>query len=663
MRFTKMETHRSIESSSSSYPRRPPWLLRTLGSLWFAALALMLMLVAMAAATVHESQTTTEQALYRFYHSGWFAYLLALMAVSVVAVLVIRFPFTRRQIGFVLTHASVLLILGGALVSERWHVEGTLGLAEGQSLSEFEVRDRDALSIVRTSDQAGAALNLDPSVFGGIDAAESIHTTPLSLDPVQAVVDAYLPNSRWERELVNDNPIEQAAVEVSLSGPDGEERAWVFADQTTNVGSIPVAFHVAQDAAHWERLMAAGAAEGGETGGIVKASYRGASFDLTLAECLKAPAPLGDTGLTLHVHRYLPHALVGPEGKVANASDQPMNPAIDVEVTGPAGTERRFAFSKFPDFRHGEGGIEGLAVTFVAPTAAASTPIEILVNPAGELLVRFAEPGSPRSGERPKRSDERPNSSRSDELPNSPRSGELPKRSGERPISLAESVETPFDGRRLAVLQRFDRAQVGWRLAAAAIDDGARTPAIRVTVTDGSDVREIWLQKHRPRTEVVGGVPHEFTYGSRQAPLGFQVKLDRFRLGYYPGTKRPRSYESQITIYDPTAGGAQGRVVSMNHPVKYGGYTLYQSSYRQEGGRSVSFLSVSRDPGQPIVFAGYVAMLAGMLMVLAHRIADRRRVQPAKAATAAAAAAITSARDQSVARSARKKDKKELVCS
>jgi len=64
----------------------------------------------------------------------------------------------------------------------------------------------------------------------------------------------------------------------------------------------------------------------------------------------------------------------------------------------------------------------------------------------------------------------------------------------------------------------------------------------------------------------------------------------------------------------------------MNHPAKHGGYTLYQSRYsQQEGGQAISFLSVARDPGQPIVFAGYIALMTGMLVVLGTRIAERRR--------------------------------------
>ena len=63
----------------------------------------------------------------------------------------------------------------------------------------------------------------------------------------------------------------------------------------------------------------------------------------------------------------------------------------------------------------------------------------------------------------------------------------------------------------------------------------------------------------------------------------------------------------------------------MNHPTKYGGFSLYQSSYKQADNRMVSVLSVSRDPGLYVVFAGYITTLLGMLIVIWIRLSDKKR--------------------------------------
>jgi cytochrome c-type biogenesis protein CcsB len=66
-------------------------------------------------------------------------------------------------------------------------------------------------------------------------------------------------------------------------------------------------------------------------------------------------------------------------------------------------------------------------------------------------------------------------------------------------------------------------------------------------------------------------------------------------------------------------------VIEMNRPLAYGGFRFFQSSYRIEDGRRGTVLSVSHDPGQPIVFAGYVLLVAGMIVVFATRLVQFRQ--------------------------------------
>jgi ABC-type transport system involved in cytochrome c biogenesis permease subunit len=107
--------------------------------------------------------------------------------------------------------------------------------------------------------------------------------------------------------------------------------------------------------------------------------------------------------------------------------------------------------------------------------------------------------------------------------------------------------------------------------------------------------------------------------------LPFTVKLDDFQIETYPGTMRPSQFRSKIEITDPETGKTFPAAVWMNHEFTYKGFSLFQSSYQQSGGREASVLSVSRDPGQPIAFAGYVLLVAGMLTVLGTRIAQAKK--------------------------------------
>ena len=102
--------------------------------------------------------------------------------------------------------------------------------------------------------------------------------------------------------------------------------------------------------------------------------------------------------------------------------------------------------------------------------------------------------------------------------------------------------------------------------------------------------------------------------------LPFSIKLEDFEIDTYPGTMRPAQFRSRFQIVDPQAGSPISAAVWMNHPYSYRGYTFFQSSYQQSGGREASIFSVSRDPGQPIAFTGYVLLVVGMIIVLATRI-------------------------------------------
>ncbi len=105
---------------------------------------------------------------------------------------------------------------------------------------------------------------------------------------------------------------------------------------------------------------------------------------------------------------------------------------------------------------------------------------------------------------------------------------------------------------------------------------------------------------------------------SDPVPLGFTIRLDAFEIDHYPGTRRPAMFRSRVTVVDPATGEQEQRVIEMNRELAWGGFTFFQSSYRIEQGREMSVLSVSRDPGQAIVFIGYTLLVAGMLIVLVH---------------------------------------------
>ncbi len=105
--------------------------------------------------------------------------------------------------------------------------------------------------------------------------------------------------------------------------------------------------------------------------------------------------------------------------------------------------------------------------------------------------------------------------------------------------------------------------------------------------------------------------------------LPFKVHLDAFELEYYPGTRRPSQFRSRITVEDRSA--RVPAVIEMNKPFAHAGYRFFQSSYRQERGREMTILSVAKDPGESVVFFGYYALVAGMIVVFTTRLLQARQ--------------------------------------
>ncbi len=568
---------------------------RGIGSLWLGVVLLVVLLVAMACATVFESSHGAEQALALFYRSWWFETLLALLALNIATALVLRFPFSRSQIGFVVTHISILVILAGALVTDWFGVNGEVTVAEGETVEELSINQESVL-FSRRSDGARSAIVLDRLPSDGLRAVERPDASALTLDETGIEVVRYVPDSQESEEVVNDNPQPRLAVELSLTVPReaGEgASAWVFADEDATVAGIPVLLRQV-DQEELDRLSAAETSEPDASIGSIVVEYEGSTYRFSVEECQKQAVAIGDTGYTLRVLRYMPHAVVGRDNALENASDRPVNPTIEVELVGSKGPLTRPAFAKFPEFwsMHSSAAGPGPTVKFIATANAdLDTPISVLRSPNGKVYARFAPEGQP------------------------PVVEELPP---------GASIQSPWEGVRLTMLRQLDHARRSRSVVPVNPIRKNRIPAVELRATAPAGTQTLWLRKYTRSAIMIGDSIYDVVYANRQLPLGFSVTLEDFEIGHYPGTMRPRSFTSRITLVDPVSGRQMHRQVSMNHPTQFGGYTLYQSSYREDGEKMVSVLSAARDPGQFIVFLGYVGTLAGMLLVLGRRVLNQR---------------------------------------
>jgi len=89
-----------------------------------------------------------------------------------------------------------------------------------------------------------------------------------------------------------------------------------------------------------------------------------------------------------------------------------------------------------------------------------------------------------------------------------------------------------------------------------------------MNIPEGGKSSEIWLTR--------GGVDYD---------LGFTVECSDFDIEYHEGTRQPKDYKSRLRVIE---GGrvVREKVIEVNDPLKYAGFTIYQASYGLLGYRA-----------------------------------------------------------------------------
>ena len=77
--------------------------------------------------------------------------------------------------------------------------------------------------------------------------------------------------------------------------------------------------------------------------------------------------------------------------------------------------------------------------------------------------------------------------------------------------------------------------------------------------------------------------------------IGVELNLIRFTPEFYPGTMKPKSFESEVIVIDGEGRGIPVHI-RMNEPLRTHGWTLYQMSWGMQGNDYVSILSASSNP-------------------------------------------------------------------
>jgi len=185
------------------------------------------------------------------------------------------------------------------------------------------------------------------------------------------------------------------------------------------------------------------------------------------------------------------------------------------------------------------------------------------------------------------------------------------------PVAVGRTVSVSALGLdfRLERLLASARTEIGVEPSPAGSTEGRAF--VRLDAGLNGTRQALWLQRGGAWREALldGGGKLEAVYGPQTRPLPFSIALDEFELIRYPGSSRPAEYRSRVRV-KPIAADLPPRdeVISMNRPLDVVGYRLFQSSYRlgEQGSPDATVLTVSYDPGVPVVYTAFLLIILGI---------------------------------------------------
>lgn len=210
---------------------------------------------------------------------------------------------------------------------------------------------------------------------------------------------------------------------------------------------------------------------------------------------------------------------------------------------------------------------------------------------------------------------------------------------------------TPVSFPRFGLQLRVEAVQAHCRVNPASSSDAATAPR---SVNGNATLKEIPVEteagNNRPglifsteftgRSERIllhGNDPHPMELVGAEGKLSVSLRRTRmvlpalirlleFRKEMHPGTSMARSFSSRVSLKD---GDLEREVmISMNKPLRYRGYTFYQSSYQDfPDGRQASKLAVVKNRGRVMPYVATFMTFIGMVVHYTGRLAYRLRRQ------------------------------------
>ena len=558
-----------------------------LASRWITAALMGILAAAMAVITVIEAAGGGKEVPFHLYLSWWFTGLLLAAWINLACTLARRSWWSRRALPGLLAHAGLLLILLGGFATWRLGMRGTLPIAEGETHATF-LADAPVLRV--TSAEQGAApasdeffmLTKDGAFTSAAGAGGGLLPGGFvrALNPFGArrartsnglpvVIHDRLASSRASREL-------DAAPE---GGPPGIAVRCAGTEESVLALQQGRAMETGEDGV--SVLVYEHAAPGESPGAIVgRAMAESIEIAPPAGEAVVVPValPADAAGEVAHgpyrvkILEYHPNFKLG---KTPAPDEPPLNPAVKLRVTGPAGEKDLYAFA-YHEF-HGNRLDDGAEVRYRRPRPGT---VLLLSHPDGRVEAYLDRVSPPRT--------------------------------------LAPGSPVALGACTLTLLEFLPSSREVERVAPDPTNAGP--PAFLVSI--GASGTPAWVSDGHGAARAPDGTAVAVL--TREFPLGFALTLDDAVALYWPASSIPRAYFSLVRLSGVDGDSVERDRIETNAPLLRNGYRLYQSGMDQNAPYRWSSFAVAYDPGVPFVAAGFYMLMAGLLWLTCVRFVARR---------------------------------------
>ena len=123
----------------------------------------------------------------------------------------------------------------------------------------------------------------------------------------------------------------------------------------------------------------------------------------------------------------------------------------------------------------------------------------------------------------------------------------------------------------------------------------------------------LWALDPTPTSVMLDGQRYGFSLRRTRYLLPALIGLEDFRAEFYSGTDTPRAFESDVIVEAP--GTRRPVRISMNKPLRFNGFTIYQASYEFDAtGAEYSTLAVVQNRGRLVPYVATSIIGMGLIV-------------------------------------------------